>query len=88
MSRLDEIIAAREADADYLRRWILDIENENWKCVRRSGDGTTDTTEEALAWLRRQLDAAESQARILRGEDDRAYPGEDAAARGVPPEEI
>jgi len=88
MSSTDEIIAAREADVEHLKAWIGEIENENWKSVRRSGDGTTDATEETLAWLRRQLDAAQSQVRMLRGEDARAFPGEDAAARGVPPEKI
>jgi hypothetical protein len=88
MSRLNEIIEARQDDAEYLRRWIHEIDNENWKSVRRSDEGTADTTEETLAWLRRQLDAAESQVRILRGADGRAFPGEDAAAAGVPPEDI
>ncbi len=88
MARYDDIIAAREADAEHLRQWIREIENEDWKAVRRSNGGTTDATEETLAWLRRQLDAAESQARMLRSGDDRAFPGEDAAARGVPPSEI
>jgi hypothetical protein len=88
MGGTDEIIAAREADVEHLKRWIGEIENENWKAARRSGDGTTDATEETLAWLRRQLDAAQSQVRMMRGEDGRAFPGEDAAARGTPPEEI
>ena len=88
MSRFDDIIRAREADAEHIRDWIREIENENWKSVRRERDGTTDTTEETLAWLRRQLDAAMSQIHVLQGGDDRAFPGEDAAVRSVPPEEI
>jgi hypothetical protein len=84
----DQIIAAREADIEHLRGWIHEIENENWKAARRTVGGNTDATEETLAWLRRQLDAAQSQVRLLRGEDGRAFPGEDDAARGVPPEEI
>ncbi|HLS58323.1 MAG TPA: hypothetical protein VK022_01730 [Paracoccaceae bacterium] len=88
MAGLDDIIAAREADAEHLRQWIHEIENEDWKAVRRSNGGTIDATEETLAWLRRQLDAAVSQARLLRDGDERAFPGEDAAARGIPPSEI
>jgi hypothetical protein len=88
MGRFDDIIAARVAEAEELRAWIRDIETENWKAVRRSGDGTRDATEETLAWLRRHLDAAMGQIHQLRDGDDRAFPGEDAAARGVPPGEI
>lgn len=66
MDGLDDIIASREADAEYLRNWIIDIERGNWKSVRRTDDGSTDTTEESHAWARQQLAEAEDQIRMLR----------------------
>lgn len=62
----DDLIAAREADVEYLRDWIKEIENGNWKSVRRVEDGSTDVTDETHAWARQQLAAAEDQIGWLR----------------------